>query len=191
MKGSSICSCKGDTRGRFFRPPKSFPATLLPAEIEMRQSPSSCSAPAEGKVRRYWARERSRFGFQTRRQLRVARLARSMRYLPVRDSSFILSPRFYVAAAISMSGPLTDRLSIDVDRFFINDDAICWDGMVHMSATGTELVAQGRTLPVGGRTDDEYVTRTRCAIFVSFKGKKLVGEDYYFDSDVEVFKIDN
>jgi hypothetical protein len=88
-------------------------------------------------------------------------------------------------------GPLTHKLSIDVERFFINDDAICWDGMVNMYATGTDLLAQGRKLPAGGRPEDEYVTRSRCAIFISFKDKKLVGEDYYFDSDLEVFKIEN
>jgi hypothetical protein len=74
-----------------------------------------------------------------------------------------------------------DSLEVEVEHFFINDDAIAWDGYARFRVPGAALAAQGVPLPDGGTADDVYVQRTRTAIFIPFRDGLMVGEDYYFD----------
>ncbi|MEU1272600.1 hypothetical protein [Streptomyces sp. NPDC005799] len=74
-----------------------------------------------------------------------------------------------------------DSLEVEVDHFFVNDDAIAWDGYVRIRVPGAALAELGGPLPDGGTVDDVFVQRTRAAIFIPFRDGLMVGEDYYFD----------
>ncbi|MBO4252310.1 hypothetical protein [Streptomyces griseorubiginosus] len=75
-----------------------------------------------------------------------------------------------------------DSIEVEVDHFFINDDAIAWDGWARLRLPGSVLVASGATLPDGGTVDDFYVLRSRQAIVIPFRDGLMVGEDFYLDS---------
>ncbi|GAB2785427.1 nuclear transport factor 2 family protein [Streptomyces daliensis] len=75
-----------------------------------------------------------------------------------------------------------DSLEVEVDHFFINDDAIAWDGYARMRMPGQALVEAGIPLPDGGTVDDDFVQRARQAIVIPFRDGLMVGEDFYLDS---------
>jgi hypothetical protein len=81
-----------------------------------------------------------------------------------------------------------DSLEVEVDHFFINDDAIAWDGYVRSLLSGAVLAEMGVPLPDGGTVENFFVQRTRAAIVIPFRDGLMVGEDYYFDGQGTVEK---
>ncbi|MFF4806353.1 hypothetical protein ACFY1U_49700 [Streptomyces sp. NPDC001351] len=74
-----------------------------------------------------------------------------------------------------------DALEVDVEHFFINDDAIAWDGYTRFRLPGAALAEAGVPLPDGGTAEDVYVQTTRAVIVIPFRDGLMVGEDFYFD----------
>ncbi|MFI0821997.1 nuclear transport factor 2 family protein [Streptomyces sp. NPDC021098] len=75
-----------------------------------------------------------------------------------------------------------DSIEVEVEHFFINDDAIAWDGYARLRMSGAALVEAGIPLPEGGTVDDDFVHRARQAIVIPFRDGLMVGEDFYLDS---------
>jgi hypothetical protein len=82
-----------------------------------------------------------------------------------------------------------DSLEVEVEHFFISDDAIAWDGFVRARVPGSALVAAGAPLPGGGTAEDDYVHRIRTAIVIPFRDGLMLGEDYYFDGQPTIEKL--
>jgi hypothetical protein len=84
-------------------------------------------------------------------------------------------------ADMANGGLEMDSLEVEVEHFFINDDAIAWDGYLRFRVSGAALAATGVPLPDGGTVEDDYVRRTRAVIVIPFRDGLMVGEDFYFD----------
>ena len=82
-----------------------------------------------------------------------------------------------------------DRLEVEVEHFFISDDAIAWDGFVRARVPGSALVAAGVPLPGRGTAEDDYVHKIRTAIVIPFRAGLMLGEDYYFDGQPTIEKL--
>jgi hypothetical protein len=74
-----------------------------------------------------------------------------------------------------------DGLEVEIEHFFINDDAIAWDGWTRLRLPGAALAEAGVPLPDGGTADDVFVHRSRTAIVIPFRDGLMVGEDFYLD----------
>ncbi|MGW0950181.1 hypothetical protein ACWD4O_47780 [Streptomyces sp. NPDC002623] len=74
-----------------------------------------------------------------------------------------------------------DSLEVEVEHFFISDDAIAWDGYTRLRLTGAALAEAGVPLPDGGTADDVFVHRSRTAVVIPFRDGLMVGEDFYLD----------
>jgi len=82
-----------------------------------------------------------------------------------------------------------DRIALDVERFFVSDDAIAWDGYVRLRVPGAMLAAAGTPLPDGGTAADDYVQTTRVAIVIPFRDGLMAGEDFYYDGQSILEKV--
>jgi hypothetical protein len=80
-------------------------------------------------------------------------------------------------------------LELEVERFFINDDAIAWDGMQYARVPGGALAANGEPFPDGGTVEDEYIKASRSAVFISFRDGRMVGEDFYLDGEISTTRV--
>ncbi|MFF4506984.1 nuclear transport factor 2 family protein [Streptomyces sp. NPDC001401] len=74
-----------------------------------------------------------------------------------------------------------DGLEVEVEHFFINDDAIAWDGYTRVRLPGAVLAEEGVPLPDGGTVDDVFVQTSRAVIVIPFRDGLMVGEDFYLD----------
>jgi hypothetical protein len=74
-----------------------------------------------------------------------------------------------------------DQLEVDIEHFFISDDAIAWDGYLRMRMPGALLARAGVQLPAGTTADDDFVQSSRIVIVIPFRDGLMVGEDFYFD----------
>ncbi|MFD8646943.1 nuclear transport factor 2-like protein [Streptomyces mirabilis] len=74
-----------------------------------------------------------------------------------------------------------DGLEVEIDHFFISDEAIAWDGYVRLRLPGAALAETGVALPDGGTADDVFVLTARQAIVIPFRDGLMVGEDFYLD----------
>lgn len=82
-----------------------------------------------------------------------------------------------------------DTLEIEVERFFISDEAIAWDGVQYMRVPGAALAANGEPFTDGGTVDDAYIKASRSAVFISFRDGRMVGEDFYLDGQIETSRV--
>ncbi|MFD4507599.1 hypothetical protein [Streptomyces sp. NPDC058457] len=82
-----------------------------------------------------------------------------------------------------------DSLEVEIEHFFINDDAIAWDGWTRLRLPGAALAETGMPLPDGGTVDDVYVHRSRAAIVIPFRDGLMVGEDFYLDNHGTLEKV--
>lgn len=82
-----------------------------------------------------------------------------------------------------------DSLEVEIEHFFISDDAIAWDGYTLLRLPGVVLAEVGVSLPDGGTVDDDFVQRTRSVIVIPFRDGLMVGEDFYFDGQGTLEKV--
>ncbi|WP_406464642.1 hypothetical protein OH768_52375 [Streptomyces sp. NBC_01622] len=82
-----------------------------------------------------------------------------------------------------------DSLEVEIEHFFISDDAIAWDGYTLLLLPGVVLAEVGVSLPDGGTVDDDFVQRTRSVIVIPFRDGLMVGEDFYFDGQGTLKKV--
>lgn len=82
-----------------------------------------------------------------------------------------------------------DRLEVEIEHFFISDEAIAWDGFVRLRLPGSVLAAAGAPLPDGGTAEDDYVQTIRTAIVIPFRDGLMVGEDFYYDGQPTIERL--
>lgn len=82
-----------------------------------------------------------------------------------------------------------DSIEVEVEHFFISDDAIAWDGWTRLRLPGAALVGAGVPLPDGGTADDVFVHRSRAAVVIPFRDGLMVGEDFYLDGRATLEKV--
>ena len=83
------------------------------------------------------------------------------------------------------------QFDLDIERFFVGDDALAMDGVFLREARGYELEALGEELPPGGSPDGRFVLSRRMALFISFRDGLMCGEDTYFDVRATVEPLDD
>jgi len=77
----------------------------------------------------------------------------------------------------------------DMERFWVGEDGIAMDGVLHRLARTDELEALGEPVPAGADPQDEHVVSRRTALFISFRDGRMVGEDLYYDSTSTVTPV--
>jgi hypothetical protein len=78
------------------------------------------------------------------------------------------------------------QFEMQIERFFVGDDGLAMDGVLHRLLRGAEVIDMGEALPDGASPDGHFVHSRRMALFVSFEDGLMVGEDMYNDSTATV-----
>ncbi|GHB59115.1 hypothetical protein GCM10010306_060780 [Streptomyces umbrinus] len=82
-----------------------------------------------------------------------------------------------------------DNIELDVEHFFVSDDAIAWDGYIRMRLPGAMLAEAGMSLPDGTTAEDDFVMTVRAVIVIPFRDGLMVGEDFYYDGRPTLEKL--
>jgi hypothetical protein len=78
---------------------------------------------------------------------------------------------------------------MDIERFWVCDDGIAMDGVLHRLHRVEELGAMGEVAPDGLSPEEEVVHSRRTALFVSFRDGLMLGEDLYYDATATVTPV--
>ncbi len=78
------------------------------------------------------------------------------------------------------------EFELEMERFFVGDDAMAMDGVLHRLVRADELEDNGHARPEGTPDDAPFVVSARTALFISFVDGRMVGEDLYYDSTATV-----
>jgi hypothetical protein len=77
----------------------------------------------------------------------------------------------------------------DTERLWVGEDGLLVEGTLWNIVSGSELAGWNLELPEGGDPDGNYGVGYRMVLIMSFKDGKMVGEDTYYDSGVEVREL--
>ena len=72
------------------------------------------------------------------------------------------------------------EFEFEMERFFVGDDGLAMDGVLHRLARAEELESLGEQRPAGAGDSDEFVVSRRTALFISFQQGLMRGEDCYY-----------
>jgi hypothetical protein len=81
------------------------------------------------------------------------------------------------------------EFELAIERFFVGDDGLAMDGVLHRLHRADELESLGETRPAAAGDEDEFVLSRRTALFISFHEGLMVGEDLYYDSTSRVTAV--
>jgi hypothetical protein len=81
------------------------------------------------------------------------------------------------------------QFELRTERFWVGDDGLAMDGVLDRLVLGSELSEFGEQVPEGAAADDEFVVSRRMALFISFEGGLMRGEDCYYDSTSTVVPV--
>lgn len=82
-----------------------------------------------------------------------------------------------------------DNIEVDVEHFFVSDDAIAWDGYSRVRLPGAMLAKAGVPLTDGGTPEDDFVLTVRTMIVIPFRDGLMAGEDFYYDGHPTLKKV--
>lgn len=91
--------------------------------------------------------------------------------------------------AVYAENPDAFNLSMDIERFFVDVDGVCMDGVLHKEVTADALRAMGLEPPAGATEFDLFVVSRRQALFVSYVDGLMFGEDLYWDEGATVSRL--
>lgn len=91
--------------------------------------------------------------------------------------------------AVLEDNPDTFHLYMDIERFFVDVDGVCMDGVLHKEVTAEALRMMGIQPPAGAAESDLFVVSRRQALFVSYADGLMFGEDLYWDEGATVSRL--
>jgi hypothetical protein len=92
--------------------------------------------------------------------------------------------------ALMESGVLRmGNIEVDVEHFFVSDDAIAWDGYNSVRLPGAMLAKAGVPLAGGGTPEDDFALTVRTVTVIPFRDGLMVGEDIYYDGHPTLKKV--
>lgn len=77
--------------------------------------------------------------------------------------------------------PESFQLELEIDRLIVGEDGIAMDGVLHKEVSGEALLGMGFAIPPGCSVSQRFVVSRRQALFVSYHGELMAGEDLYRD----------
>jgi hypothetical protein len=83
------------------------------------------------------------------------------------------------------------QFEMEINRFWVGDDGIAMDGVLHRLHRVEELAVMGEQAPDGADSQDEVVLSRHTALFVSFRDGLMVGEDLYYDTTSTVTPVES
>lgn len=81
------------------------------------------------------------------------------------------------------------EFEFDMERFWVGDDGLAMDGVLHRLARTEELDALSEPVPPEAQPHDEHVVSRRTALFVTFEDGRMLGEELYYDASCTVVPV--